>query len=438
MRLYDRWTKRVPVGGPTAHAYAGPARPLAFALLAAAVMCSFAARAAEYRLDVGDVIDISIAQIPELPHRVTVQLDGTISFPLLGSVAVAGLTRSEAEVKIRSALATKVYHAASGNGPTRDIAIEPDDVTATIAEYRPIYVDGDVSKPGEHPYHPLMTVRQAVALSGGYDTMRFRATNPILEGADLRSDYESLWIEFAKEQAHVWRIKAELAGTRDPNQLTLSDLPLPNAALAEIVRTETDAFRARQSDHQRQKDFLERTVNEDREQIAILTEQKKKEDAGATSDADELQRALELYSKGTLTSPRVTDARRAVLLSSTRALQTAAQLMLLKRQQDETARQLERLDDERRIKLLGELQESTTRLDQLRARLQGTGEKLQYTALLRSRLVRVNGHKPAISIIRKVGAGHEQLEATEDAELQPGDVIEISLDNSGGSGAPTR
>ena len=43
-------------------------------------------------------------------------------------------------------------------------------VVATVVEYRPIYVNGDVSKPGEHPFRPQMTVRQAVALSGGYDS----------------------------------------------------------------------------------------------------------------------------------------------------------------------------------------------------------------------------------------------------------------------------
>jgi len=438
MRLDSRPRKEAPGGRANVRSLADAARRVALALLAAGVMCSFAVRAAEYRLDVGDVIDISIARIPELPHRVTVQLDGTISFPLLGSVTVAGLTKLEAEARIRSALATKVYRATSPAGVTTNIAIEPDDVTASVAEYRPIYVDGDVARPGEHPYRPLMTVRQAVALSGGYDTMRFRSINPILEGADLKSEYESLWVEFAKERAHVWRIKSELAGASDPKQLTLFDLPLPNAALAEIAQVETDAFMARQSDHLRQKTFLRRALKEDDDQIAILSEQKKKEEAGAKADAEELQKALDLYSKGTLTSPRVTDARRAVLLSSTRALQTAAQLMLLRRHQEETARQLERLDDERRIKLLAELQDSAIRLDQIRAKLQGIGDKIRYTALLRSQLVRGSGHKPAISIIRKVGDGRRQLEATEDSELQPGDVVEIALEESGASGTLTR
>lgn len=391
------------------------------------LMWSVSASAAEYRLDVGDVVEISIARIPGLQRRVPVQLDGTVSFPLLGSAAVAGLTPSQAEAKIRSGLATKVYQASPANGPGGDVAIEADEVTATVVEYRPIYVDGDVSKPGEFPYRPLMTVRQAIALSGGYDTMRYRTINPTLEGADLRSDYESLWTAFAKEQAHVWRMRAELADKSDFDQTPLSKLPLPSSTLAEIVRVETEALNVRQTDRQREKAFLQRAIKQNNDQLAVLSEQQKKEQQGTQSDAEELQRSLDLYSKGTLTSPRVTDARRAVLLSSTRALQTAAQLMQLRRQQDETSHRLERLDDERRMEVLRELQDSQVKLAEIRAKLQGVGDKLQYTSLLRSRLVRGSGPKPEIALIRKDGDRRKRLEANEDSELQPGDVLEISL-----------
>jgi polysaccharide export outer membrane protein len=123
----------------------GATRRIALRLTAISLlMWAGAARAAEYHLDVGDVVEISIARIPGLLRRVPVQLDGTVSFPFLGSVAVAGLTPSQAESKIRSGLATKVYQASPANGPNGDIAIEADEVTATVVEYRPIYVDGDV------------------------------------------------------------------------------------------------------------------------------------------------------------------------------------------------------------------------------------------------------------------------------------------------------
>jgi len=96
----------------------------------------------------------------------------------------------------------------------------------------------------------------------------------------------------------------------------------------------------------------------------------------------------------------VTDARRAVLLSSTRKLQTAAQLMQVKKQQDDIARQLERLGDQRRIKLLQDLQEARTKIGQIRARLQSVGEKLLYTAA-RSQVMRGNEFKQELTVIRK-------------------------------------
>ena len=41
-------------------------------------------------------------------------------------------------------------------------------------EQRPVYLNGDVSRPGEQRYRLGLTVRQTIALAGGYDIMRFR------------------------------------------------------------------------------------------------------------------------------------------------------------------------------------------------------------------------------------------------------------------------
>jgi len=125
--------------------------------------------------------------------------------------------------------------------------------------------------------------------------------------------------------------------------------------------------------------------------------------------------------------PRITDARRALLLSSTRKLQTISQLLYTKRQRDEFSRQLERLDDQRRINLLRDLQDADVRLTQIRSKLQAVGEKLQYTSLMRSQLVRGTGSKPQIAIVRKEGDGRKSFPAEEDSELQPGDVVEVAV-----------
>lgn len=395
-------------------------------LFAAAMLCAASPAKADYRLHVGDVIEISVARAPELKQRVPVQLDGSISFPMMGNLPVAGLTPAEAQSRIQAILATKVFRQRLSDGRDNEIMIDHDEVTATVVEYRPIYVNGDVSKPGEYAYRPLMTVRQAVALSGGYELMRYRMQNPVLEAADLRAEYESLWAEFAKEQALVWRLKTELGEDKHLDQSSLKDLPLKQSTISEIVHVEAEQLKARQADYDSQKAFLQRAIVLGDKQVDVLTEQQKQDDEGAQADIDELQRALEFYGKGALPSPRVADSRRAVLMSSTRKLQTSAQLMQIKQQQSDFTRQLGKLDDQRKMDLLKDLQDANVKLAEVRAKLQSTSEKLQYATLVRSQFVR-GGGQPEIVVIRMDEKGQTRIRANEESELQPGDVVEVTL-----------
>jgi polysaccharide export outer membrane protein len=396
-------------------------------LCAILLLCATTQAKADYRLHVGDVIEISVARAPELKQRVPVQLDGSISFPMLGSLRVVGLTPAEAQSRIQAILATKVLRQRASDGRDSEVMIDRDEVSAAVVEYRPVYINGDVAKPGEYAYRPLMTVRQVVALSGGYELMRYRMQNPVLEAADLRAEYETLWAEFAKEQAHVWRLKAELGESRTLEQGGLKNLPLADSTISEIVRVEKEQLKASQSDYDRQKTFLKQAIELGQNQIGVLTEQQKQDDEGAQADIDELQRTIDLYGKGALPSPRVADSRRAVLMSSTRKLQTSAQLMQIRQQQDDFARQLGKLDDQRRMDRLRELQDANMKLAGVRAKLQSTAEKLQYATLVRSQFVQGSGSQPEIAIIRMGEKGQARLVADENSELQPGDVVEVAL-----------
>lgn len=405
----------------------GASRSIKRGLVTVGFLCSIVpAAAADYQIDVGDVIEIMVARVPELQRRVPVKSDGTISFPLLGTLLVAGLSPSEVQANIQAALATKIFRQRTPDGRENAVAIEPDEVTAVVVQHMPIYVNGDVSKPGEQAFRPFMTVRQAIALAGGYDILRLRMENPILLSADLRGEYESLWTEFAKERARVSRLNTELGEKDTLDQKLLADVPIPPSRKAEIVSVEAEYLQTEQADYEREKAFLKHSITQGDEQIKVLSEQNAKEEQGVQADAEELQRINELFGKGALVSPRVTDARRAVLLSSTRKLQTAAQLMQVKKQQDDIARQLERLDDQRRIKLLQDLQEARMKIGQIRARLQSVGEKLLYTAA-RSQIMRGNEFKQELSVIRKGKGGPDRIIVDQDSELQPGDVVEVAL-----------
>ena len=273
---------------------------------------------------------------------------------------------------------------------------------------------------GELPFRPLMTVRQLVAVSGGYDLLRQRTDNPVLLTADLNSEIQGHWIELARAEVRILRLKAALGGKDLIEAEHLTPSPVPSNRIKEIVGLESDQLRADKSDYEREKSYLNRSIKQADEQVKVLAAQEAKEEQGTQADIEELKKVEEMFGKGALPSPRVTDARRAVLLSSTRKLQTGAQLMEVKKRQDDYARQLERLDDQRRIKLLQELQDTRVALSHTQVKLQGTGEKL-------SHLARGHEFRPDVSIVRTGEKGREVIVTNEDFELQPGDVVEVVL-----------
>jgi polysaccharide export outer membrane protein len=394
--------------------------------MVAGLLCSAMPAYAEYRLQAGDVLEISVAGVPELRQRVTVQLDGSISFPLVGTLAVAAASASDVRARIQSALASKILRLRTTTGVEYTHMIEREEVAAAIVEYRPVYVRGDVFKNGEQTYRPNMTVRQALSLAGGYDTMQFRMNGPVLDLPKLRSDYTSTWMDLAKEHARVWRIRTELGEKVAFDRNAIPAAPVSQSTLSQIVSLESEYASKRQADLEHEKDFIRRSIKQADEQVEILEEQQQKEEQGAQADAYELQRVTELLAKGALTSQRVTDARRAVLLSSTRKLQTTAQLMQVKRQSHDLSRQLEKIDDLRRIALLRELQDSSVEFASLHAKVQSIEEKLHSVGARPPRAFDA-AQRADITVFRKTGSGRERLVVDDDFELQPGDVVEVAL-----------
>lgn len=405
----------------------GAKRALNLAMLVFGLGVCTPAIAADYFVDAGDVFEISVGGLADLRHRATVQLDGSISFPLMGSIKVAGLSPEKVRAKVQATLLGKPFRRRTPGSGDNLIVIDPDEVTVSLVEYRPVYINGDVSSPGQHVYRPLMTVRQALSLAGGYDIARFRNQNPAASAADLDVELNSLNLDIARGQARILRLNSELANqsTLDPNfQL---ETTVPPAVVKSIMASEAELFKINMSDFALEKEFLQRTAAQTDTQRQALSEQLLKEEQGNQADEVDLANMTKLYRAGGAINIRLNEARRAVLLSTSRKIQINSQLAQIQQQKDDVLRQLARLGDQRRIKLLGLLQDATASLSIVQAKLKGVSEKLGATTTLRSQLLRGQGARPDIMIVRKSQTGRVRIAADEDTELQPGDVVEISL-----------
>lgn len=201
---------------------------LVFALPNIANAANAAASNDFYRLSSGDKIKIQVFGEDDLTVETSIGDSGRISYPFLGELKLDGLTIHDVEEHITAGLkgpylrdpkvsvsiieyrpfyisgeVTKPggYPYQPGLTTRKAIAIAggftaqaaPDSIvirrendmhnsshnsdldapifpgdSITVAEYRRVYVNGEVKNPGGYPYQPGLTLRKAIALAGGF------------------------------------------------------------------------------------------------------------------------------------------------------------------------------------------------------------------------------------------------------------------------------
>lgn len=108
----------------------------------------------EYQLGTGDKVRILVFNEPTLSGEFTVNSGGALSLPLIGDVPAVGKTTGSLKSQIESGLA---------NGYLRDPKVSID-----VLSFRPFFILGEVSKPGEYPFSSGLTILNAVATAEGF------------------------------------------------------------------------------------------------------------------------------------------------------------------------------------------------------------------------------------------------------------------------------
>jgi polysaccharide export outer membrane protein len=107
-----------------------------------------------YTLDTGDRLRIMVFGQDGITNGYTVDAGGNVNMPLVGSVPARGF----ATAQLAQMIGERLKH-----GYVR----EPH-VTVEVETYRPFFILGEVTNPGQYPYVPNMTAETAVAIAGGF------------------------------------------------------------------------------------------------------------------------------------------------------------------------------------------------------------------------------------------------------------------------------
>jgi protein involved in polysaccharide export with SLBB domain len=157
----DRGLFAGPIGPAAAPPVARVAAPRAAAPINAAAYAS-APRNKAYTLDSGDRLRVVVFGQDGLSNSYLVDASGHIAMPLIGSVSARGLTTDELSSRIGERL--------------RQGFVREPHVAVEVEAYRPFFILGEVTQPGQYPYVADMTVETAVAIAGGFGPRAYRQT----------------------------------------------------------------------------------------------------------------------------------------------------------------------------------------------------------------------------------------------------------------------
>jgi polysaccharide export outer membrane protein len=162
----------------------------------------------QYRLAAGDVIRISVYQSADLTLETRLTEAGTISYPLLGSVALAGLTVTEAERRIADGLRTGNF-------------VKQPQVSIAVQQVRgnQVSVLGQVGRPGRYPLETgNVQLTDMIATAGGV----------VGTGADLI-------VVVGTRNGQPYRAEVDLPSVFGPNRRA-NDLTLQNGDVVWVDR----------------------------------------------------------------------------------------------------------------------------------------------------------------------------------------------------------
>jgi exopolysaccharide production protein ExoF len=374
---------------------------------------------AEYLLGSDDNVTVRVYEWPDLNGDFKVGPDGRISFPLIGNVLAIGLTTSQLEAAVGAKLTEQAR-----------LKVSPS-VAVQIKEFRPFFIVGDVQKPGAYPFHPGLTVLQAVSVAGGF----FRFSDPGLlrlerdailhrgELAVLKDKLLALTVRGARLEAE--RSAAAEISFPDAEALDRND---PKVAL--LIERENLLFRTRKTDLAKQLAGLDDLQNLYRGEIAALQSQIESEKKQAGLVQKELDELRGLAMRGLAANPRLFLVERTIAEIEGTERNLEANVMRSRQSIAQAAQQAEEAKVKFRERIDTESDAVASEIRDTRARIETTGrlvmEAEQTAPVAIARRLRNTSAEPKYKVSRrKSDDTTEDLELASHDQIEPGDVIQV-------------
>jgi protein involved in polysaccharide export with SLBB domain len=116
----------------------------------------------DYKLGAGDKVRVTVYGEEDLSGEFQIDSNGYVRLPLIGQVQAGGHSAYQLEGNVEASLE-------NGYLKSPRVSIE-------VTTYRPFYIIGQVSRPGQYPYTSNMSALDAVGVAGGFNEHAVEST----------------------------------------------------------------------------------------------------------------------------------------------------------------------------------------------------------------------------------------------------------------------
>ncbi|MEM8848694.1 MAG: hypothetical protein AAGE03_01530 [Pseudomonadota bacterium] len=355
-----------------------------------------------------NTLDLQFQSYDALGGTYTVAADGTLMLPLLPPIVAL-----DKPLPLLADLVSDSYRIRLGLS-------EPPAAMLEMAEYRPIFVLGDVTRPGRYDYEPGLTPLQALALAGGI--YRDDGTNG---AAVIRAlgTLREVGLDQARERMRAARLHAEMADRTAFDQPDLPPHPGGAAAATALFERERDLFIGRQDQLRRALASIDETRDLLGTEILALEGKR----VGITRQLALVRESLGnlevLRERGLARSPALLTLQGTLIDLEARELDTETGIFRARQQLSELDRDAGEIEAARRVQVLQELLATDSELLQLDAREATTRSMLTLSQAAMDGQDDIAQTRLEFSVVRDGDAA--RLDLDDSAPLRPLDVLTV-------------
>lgn len=357
-----------------------------------------------------NTLDLEFQSYDALGGTYTIAADGTLALPLLKPIRAADMP-----LPLLAELVGDAYRIRLGLS-------EPPAAMLEIADYRPVFILGDVARPGRYDYEPGLTPLQALALAGGvYRENGASGAEAIRAMGTLRE----VRLDQARERMRAARLRAEMEGRPAFARPALPAHPGGDTADDALFQSERDLFTGR-------RDQLHRalaSIDETRDLLDTEIQALEGKRVGITRQLALVRESLGnlevLRERGLARSPALLTLQGTLIDLEARELDTETGIFRARQQLSELDRDAGEIEAARRVQVLQELLATEAELLRLDTREATTQSVLTLSEALLDAQDDIAETRLEFSVVRGTGEAQTRFDIDDSEPLLPLDVLTV-------------